>query len=127
MEHATMAVILRRGRNGFGKRWFAMAQDPLAELARNGNEVGFQATRVLLLMMAAMKFENEIVLSNSQAAKELGMTPSNVSRATRKLVDMKILEEGPKLGALRSFRMSPSFAWKGKGVEHGKALLGAKS
>lgn len=123
MEHATMALILRRGRNGFGKRWFAMAQDPLAELARNGERLGFQATRVLLLMMSAMKFENEVVLSNGQAAKELGMSPSNVSRATRKLVDMKLLEEGPKLGALRSYRMNPNFAWKGKGVDHGRALV----
>lgn len=126
MEHATMAIILRRGRNGFGKRWFAMAQDPLADLARNGDKIGFQATRVLLLMLGAMKFENEIVLSNGQAAKELGMSPSNVSRATRKLVEMGFLEEGPKLGALRSYRMNPHHAWKGKGAEHGKALLSAK-
>ena len=99
-----------------------MAQDPLAELAKQGADIGFQATRVLLLMLSAMKFDNEIVLSNGEAARQLDMTPSNVSRATKRLVEQGFLQEGPKLGALKSYRLNPGLGWKGKGVEHVKAM-----
>lgn len=125
MEHTTMALILRRGRNGFGKRWFAMAQDPIITLAKSRKELGGEGLAVFLFMCGNMDYENHIAISQAEIGSNLGMVKQNVSRALRRLVALGALEEGRKYGNMKSYRLSPSFGWKGKGYNHIKALQAA--
>lgn len=125
MEHATMALILRRGRNGFGKRWFAMAQDPIGELAERRKEVGAEGLAVFLLICSALDYENEIIISQSDVAARLGMAKQSVSRAFKKLLAIGVIKESRRFGNMKSYQLNPTFGWKGKGPAHIKALQAA--
>lgn len=125
MEHATMALILRRSKNGFGKRWFAMAQDPAIFLAENGRKIGQEGFMVLMFLMGSLDYENDIAVSQVKVAERLGMQRQGVYRAIKKLIAMGIIEQGESLGNMPSYRLSPTFGWKGKGAGHIKALQAA--
>ncbi len=125
MEHATMALILRRGRNGFGKRWFAMGQDPAIAMAERGRELGRDGFMVFMFLIGSLDYENEIAVSQAEIGSRLGLAKQNVSRAMKRLLAMEVIEEGRKFGSMKSYKLNPSFGWKGKGSNHIKALQAA--
>jgi hypothetical protein len=69
---------------------------------------------VLMVYLALLDFKNYVRVSQREIADYLGMQTQNVSRSTRKLVDSKILLEGEKIGASKTYRLNSFFGWKGK-------------
>jgi hypothetical protein len=122
IEHATMALIIKRTGNGFGKRWIAMNQDASEEIARRRKEFGAEAAFVLLYLIGKLDYENDLVFSRTEVAQTLDMQVQNVSRALSKLTATGCLIEGKKLGNMRSYRLNPEFGWKGSGKNHRAAL-----
>ena len=114
------AVIMPKRRNGFGKRWLAVNQDPLKVFATS--ELKGDDFRVLFLMLYELDFENFIVTPQVDVAETLGMRPQHVNKSIRRLKDMGALMEGPKVGHSRSYKLNPEFGWKGSAQNHTKAL-----
>jgi len=114
------AVIMPKRRNGFGKRWLAVNQDPLKIFATSG--LKGDDFRVLFLMLYELDFENYVVTPQVDIAETLGLRPQHVSRAIKKLKDMNALLEGPKIGHSRSYKLNPEFGWKGSATNHNRAL-----
>ena len=52
----------------------------------------------------------------------LGIQKANVSRAIKALIENEIILEGPKIGRSKTYRLNPSYGWKGTVRNHDKAL-----
>ena len=118
-EGAVLAVFYPKRRNGFD-RHFSMNQDALTYLATQIESISDY--RVLFMLMSILDFENEIQVSQAAIAQELGMLPPNVNRSIKRLVRLGCLLEGPKIGRSVTYRLNPSFGWKGSAANHKKAL-----
>ena len=114
-----VAVLFPKRENGFGRRWFAMAQDALSILKGLKRVDDF---RVLMAMLERLDFDNLIQLNQSQIATELEMAPAQVNRAVKRLVELGAVFEGPRIGVSRAYRLNPNFGWKGSAKSHHKAL-----
>ena len=97
-----------------------MAQNALIEIARA--DLGDQARRVLFVILGKLDFENFILVSQSEIAETISMHRSDVSKAIAKLEGEGIIVRGPKAGRSATFRLNPSFGWKGSAANHQKAL-----
>jgi hypothetical protein len=117
-----VAYVAPRKVNGFGKDWLAMSQAALQELARQGKTLGLDGYRVLFSLLARLDFENLILLSQAEIARELSMHRAHVQRAIKRLVSIDAIIEGPRVGIHRSYRLNPEFGWKGSGKTHVVAL-----
>jgi len=106
--------------NGFAGGWIAMAQGAMEMLA--ASDLRGDDLRVLLLLMARLDFENLISLEQTAVAEKLGMHKQSVNRSIKRLVEIGCLLEGPKIGRSRTYKLNPSYGWKGSGKEHQKAL-----
>lgn len=120
LDGAMVGVFYPKRQNGFREGWVAMAQGPLMALA-NAN-LGEQALRVLLSVIARLDFENFLLLSQADLAKALGMDRGDVSKALGKLEAAGVLVRGPKAGRSSTFRLNPAYGWKGSASNHQKAL-----
>lgn len=121
MEGAVLGMFFPKRQNGFSKEgWLAMAQGALMELAQS--DLGQQDWRVLAGVLAKLDYENYLLLSVADLAKEIGMQRPHVSTSITKLVAMGVLLRGPKAGRSSTFRLNPSFGWKGSASNHQKAL-----
>jgi DNA-binding Lrp family transcriptional regulator len=78
--------------------------------------------RVLLALIQQLDYENLIVANQADISKKLGMRPSNVSSAIRRLVEAGAIIRGPKVGINCSYKLNPEFGWKGSTKNHIKAL-----
>lgn len=116
------AYVVPRRRNGFGKRWVAMAQSAAMIFAQRRKELGEEGFAVLLMLIAKLDFENLLLLNQAEIAKQLGMHRQNVQRSIKKLIEMGALLPGPKVGVSRSYRLNPEFGWKGSSQNHVVAL-----
>lgn len=119
LEDGYVAVLFPKRRNGFGGRWFAMAQDALSVLKDLKRVEDF---RVLMAMLERLDFENLIQVSQAEVADELEMDRAQVNRAVKRLCEVGALLPGPKIGLSRSFRLNPTFGWKGSAKGHNEAL-----
>lgn len=120
LEGAVLGLFYPKRQNGFRQGWVAMAQDALMALARM--KLGDEAQRVLFAVLARLDFENYIALSQAELGEAIGMQRTNVSRALSKLQDAGVLLRGPKAGRSITFRLNPSFGWKGSASNHRAAL-----
>lgn len=120
MEGAVLGMFYPKRQNGFRGGWVAMAQDALMALARM--DLGDEARRVLLAVLARLDFENYILLNQAEIGDAIGIQRANVSRAIGKLEDAGVLIRGPKAGRSSTFRLNPSFGWKGSAANHREAL-----
>lgn len=120
MEGAVLGMFFPKRQNGFREGWVAMSQDAMMELAKS--DLGAQDWRVLAGVLAKLDFENFLLLSISDMAKEIGMQRPNVSASITKLEGLGVLMRGPKAGRSSTFRLNPSFGWKGSASNHQKAL-----
>ena len=120
LEGAVLGLIFPKRHNGFFDGWFAMNQGALKAF----REAGLQGRdyAVLFGVLEFLDFENWIRLSKADLARELGMQPTNVGRSIRKLIEIEALLEGPKVGRSITYRLNPSFGWKGSAANHKKAL-----
>jgi hypothetical protein len=121
LEGATLAVFYPRRRNGFGTGWLAMAQEPLMKLAQA--DLGKEAMRVLFAVLAKLDYENWISINQAELGRQLGIKPSNMSRAIARLVSEGVLLAGPKLQAKGTYSLNPHYGWKGSAKGHQEALL----
>ena len=120
MEGAVLGMFFPKRQNGFGNGWVAMAQNAMMELAKS--DLGAQDMRVLFAVLAKLDFENFLLLTISDLAKEIGMQRSHASDSIAKLEKLGVLVRGPKAGRSSTFRLNPSFGWKGSAANHQKAL-----
>ena len=120
MEGAVLGMFFPKRQNGFKEGWIAMAQNALVEIARA--DLGDQARRVLFVILGKLDFENFILVSQSEIAETIAMHRSDVSKAMAKLEAQGIIIRGPKAGRSATFRLNPSFGWKGSASNHQKAL-----
>ena len=108
-------------RNGFADRWLAVAQEALMDLATDDRLQG-QDLRVLLILLGKLDFENWLQVCQADLADLLGMTRGNMSRSMKRLVDIGVLLPGPKVGQSRTYRLNPSYGWKGSAKKHREVL-----
>lgn len=120
LEGAALAVIYPKRKNGFQTGWVAVAQNPMLELAKAN--LGGEANRVLFYVLAKLDFENWINLNQSAGADEIDMKRPNFARGLKKLVDIGVVLPGPKVGRNATFRLNPSYGWKGSARGHHDAL-----
>lgn len=119
--------IPEKHRSPFGRDWFAVAQDAMTFLARNRKILGEEGFAVFCAMAGRLDFENFILIAQSDMARDLGMKPSNFSRAVKRLEELGIITRGPKSGRSPTFRLNPHVGWKGKAKEHFGALQKARA
>lgn len=120
LEGAVVGVFFPKQQNGFLGGWLAMSQDALLKLAQM--DLGDEARRVLFAVLSKLDFENYILISQADIGDLLNIKRANVSRAISKLEDYEILQRGPKVGRASTFRLNPTFGWKGSAANHRKAL-----
>ena len=63
-----------------------------------------------------------IQVSQADIARELDMHRQHVQRSIKRLIQLGIILEGVKIGISRSYRLNPSFGWKGSAKGHREAL-----
>jgi len=118
-----VAYIAPKRKNGFGRKWLAMAQDAIQKLAKHRRDLGEEGYAVLLSMISRVEFENAYqVISQAEIAAELDMQQPNVSRSIKRLVDLGVFLTGPKVGRFNTYRLNPEFGWKGSAKGHVVAL-----
>ena len=79
-------------------------------------------TRVLFSLLEVLDYENLIQVNQAEIARDLGMQRQNVQRSIKRLMELGVILEGVKIGVSRSYRLNPSFGWKGSAKGHREAL-----
>lgn len=113
-----VAVIRPKQKSSF-ERHFTMNQAALKIIA---TELNHEQTKVLMMLLAELDYENYIQVAQIDIAESLTMKKSAVSRAIRHLLEFGIILEGPKIGRSKTYRLNPQFGWKGTVSNHKKAL-----
>ncbi len=122
LEHLNLVAIAPKRRNGFGKSWIAMSQEANIALAKMRKQLGGDGYSVLHYLTGILDYENEVFVSKTDLAKELGMQRPNLCRAFKKVETLGFIREKRKVGNMRSYMLSPEVAWKGSGRNHVIAL-----
>ena len=115
----TLVAVAKKTQSAFGKRWIQMAQDPLMMLAEIKS---LDQMRVLMVLMSQVDFENWISVDQTEIASKIGMKKQNVNRAISALIERQVLLKGPRAGHSATYRLNPSYGWKGKAKSHREAL-----
>ena len=118
LDYALVAIAKKQP-CAFGQRWVQMSQDAMQMLAEIKS---LDQMRVLMTLMSRLDFENLIAIDQTQVAKTLGMHKQHVNRAIAALIEKEILLKGPKIGTARTYRLNPSYGWKGRAKGHREAL-----
>ncbi|MCU4295776.1 helix-turn-helix domain-containing protein [Brevibacterium permense] len=113
-----VAVIRPKQKSSF-ERHFTMNQAALKIIA---TELNHEQTKVLMMLLADLDYENYILVAQIDIAESLGMKKPNVSKAVKNLIEFGIILEGPKIGRSKTYRLNPQFGWKGTVSNHKKAL-----
>ena len=100
--------------------WFMAMQDGFEWLARQN--FNGETLRVLMHVMAKLDFENYILVKQLDVAIALGMQKTHVSRAMRVLLEKGVIHAGPNVGQVKTYRLDPSFGFKGRAKNMGKLL-----
>lgn len=100
--------------------WFMAMQDGFEWLAKQN--FNGETLRVLMHVMAKLDFENYILVKQLDVAIALGMQKTHVSRAMRVLLEKGVIHAGPNVGQVKTYRLDPSFGFKGRAKNMGKLL-----
>lgn len=95
-----------------GETFVMVFQDAFIEIAKDKSLTG-ETKSVLMYLLGKLDFENFILMTQAEIAKELDLKKQNVSRAIRTLVERGIILEGPKVGRSRGYRINHDLGWKG--------------
>lgn len=120
IEEGFVAYVAPKRKNWFGTGWFAMSQEMLKVIATSG--LSGNDYSVLMIMLSNLDYENLLVVNQAKLASEIGINRQHFSRSLRKLISKGIILQGPKIGVSRSFRLNPTFGWKGSASNHKKAV-----
>ena len=113
-ESGEFDALIRLDKNRKGG-WFKVFQDSLnwlSEQALTGEQL-----RVLLKLMSRLDYDNYIRVSQKELAAELGMKDTHISRAIRKLRELDVIVEAPRMGKYKLYRLNPRMGYKGKHPE----------
>ena len=88
-------------------------QEAIVRVAED-KDMTHQMTRVWLIMLGKISFENWVTVPQIEIAASLGMKKSDVSRAIRRLIDKGLILRGPKIGRTSAYKLNSHYAWKGK-------------
>lgn len=113
-----VAVIRPKQKSSF-ERHFTMNQAALEIIA---TELSHEQTRVLMILLSELDYENYIQVAQVDIGEKLKMQKTNVSRAMKNLMQMDVILEGPRIGRSKTYRLNPQFGWKGTVSNHKKAL-----
>ncbi|KLU14977.1 MULTISPECIES: helix-turn-helix domain-containing protein [Xenorhabdus] len=113
-----VAVIRPKQKSSF-ERHFTMNQAALKIIA---TELNHEQTKVLMILLADLDYENYIQIAQVDICESLKMNKASVSRAIKNLIEFGIILEGPKIGRSKTYRLNPQFGWKGTVSNHKKAL-----
>ena len=113
-----VAVIKPKFKSSF-ERHFTLNQSALLAMAQT---LSHEQTKVLLVLLVHLDYENFIQVPQVLVAEQLGMRKQHVNRAMKGLMEYGILLEGPKVGRSKSYRLNPNYGWKGTIQNHEKAL-----
>ena len=118
-----VAYVVPKRRNGFQKDgWIAMTQKASALETLANADLGDEARRVFLILLAHLEHENFILTPQTEMAAKLKMEKTNFNRAMRKLEAEGVILRGPKVGRMVSFKLNPEYGWKGSAKKHVQAL-----
>ena len=98
-----------------GTGWIALYQNPAGWLAQQ--RLTGEQYSVLFALFNRLDFENYLRISRQEIADFLSMQPVNVSRAMKKLKELKIIIEGPPAGKFKTYRLNPYIAHKGSNIK----------
>ena len=115
-----VAYVVPKRKNGFQQGWLAMAQNGAEILAQS--DLGANDFKVLMKLLSVLDYENLIQVSQADIARELDMHRQHVQRSIKRLIQLGIILEGVKIGISRSYRLNPSFGWKGSAKGHREVL-----
>lgn len=118
LDYALVAIAKKQP-CAFGQRWVQMSQDAMQMLAEIKS---LDQMRVLMMLMSQVDFENWISVDQTEISQKLSMKPPNVSRAIKGLIEKQIVLKGPKIGHSVTYRLNPSYGWKGRAKGHREAL-----
>ena len=96
-----VAYVVPKRKNGFQQGWLAMAQNGAEILSQS--DLGANDFKVLMKLLSVLDYENLIQVSQADIARELDMHRQHVRIS-------------------RSYRLNPSFGWKGSAKGHREAL-----
>ena len=77
---------------------------------------------MLFAVLGELDFENWINLNQAKLAGEIGLHRQHFGRGLRRLIDEGVILAGPKVGRNGTYRLNPSFGWKGSAKGHVEAL-----
>ena len=69
------------------------------------------------VLFGKLDFENFLRISRQEIADITGIHPTHVSRAMKKLKELKIIVEGSPAGKFKTYRLNPYIAHKECGVD----------
>jgi predicted transcriptional regulator len=118
-DYVAMIVPVKR-HNGFSKGWVAMSQEAILKASAELNSL--QDHKVFLTLLGMLDFENLIQVAQADIAEKLNMRKPHVSRSIKNLKELGILLEGPKIGRSKTYRLNPTYGWKGSAKNHNQAL-----
>lgn len=113
LEKEQYTFVAIPARQKIKEDWFMAFQDAFKELAKD-REIRGEPRSVLDYLMANLSFENFIAIEQITVSKELGIDKTNVSKAFKILVEKSIIEQGPRIGNTRSYKLNPFYGWKGR-------------
>lgn len=96
--------------------WFHQYQAAL-DILLDDETLTMTETKVLWLFQRQMGYGNFVLVTHRYIADRLKKKRQNISVAIKKLMAKGWLEEGPSKSGMRSYRVSPERAWKGKAPE----------
>lgn len=94
----------------------------VAQLTTLANDLNHSETRVFLIMLAYLDYENLFSVRQSKLGEMLGMKQPLVSRSLKGLLDKGVLLEGEKDGQCKTYRLNPNYGWRGTAKNHKHAL-----
>ena len=97
-------------------------QDAFIALAKD-KDINEGTYRVLNYMFRKLGFENYICIQQKEICEDLDLKKQNVSSAIKLLLEKGIILSGPKLGRTTSYRLNPTYGWKGKVTNLAKTRL----
>lgn len=98
--------------------WLLMFQEGLEQVATL-NLKG-ETLRVYMILLAKLDYENWLRIRQIDISEKLGIKKQAVSRAIKELLEHKIIVKGPKVGNSNTYRLDPSFGFRGKDVNISK-------
>ena len=126
LAESVAMLVPQRIPNGFKEGWFSMSQAQLKVFIEHRKDLGLEGFSVLMALLQKLDFQNLILVSQAELGRELGMHRQHVNAAIKKLAAMGAILEGPKVGQSRTYRLDPTFGWKGSSKNHHKALRTAE-